>query len=139
MEQQTPIALIIVDDHAMIRQTWKMLLEKDPRINVVAECASGEEAIAMAALLQPDVLLMDINMQPINGFEATRTILQKNPQIKIIGVSINNQPSYARNMLDLGAKGYVTKNSSREEMIFAIFEVCNGKEYICKEIQQKMK
>lgn len=138
MEKQLPISLILVDDHAMIRQTWKMLLEKDSRIKVVAECASGEEAIAMAGSLQPDVMLMDINMQPINGFEATRTILLNNPQIKIIGVSINNQPSYARNMLELGAKGYVTKSSSREEMIFAIFEVCAGKEYICKEIIQKL-
>lgn len=115
-----------------------MLLEKDPRIKVVAECASGEEAITMAGALLPDVMLMDINMQPINGFEATRAILQNNPQIKVIGVSINNQPSYARNMMELGARGYVTKNSSREEMLFAILEVYNGKEYICKEIQQKM-
>lgn len=138
MEKQSPISLVIVDDHAMIRQTWKMLLERDPRINVVAECTSGEEAIATAGTLLPDVMLMDINMQPINGFEATRTIVQQHPQIKIIGVSINNQPSYARNMIDMGAKGYVTKNSSREEMITAILEVYNGNAYICKEIRQKM-
>jgi len=138
MEKENAISLILVDDHAMIRQTWKMLLERDSRINIVAECSSGSEAITMAEKLQPDVMLMDINMAPINGFEATRTIVQKDPSIKIIGVSINNQPSYARNMVDIGAKGYVTKNSSREEMLQAIIEVYNGGIYMCKEITQKM-
>ena len=138
MERETPITLILVDDHAMIRQTWKMLLERDRRITVVAECSSGEEAIRMADELRPDVMLMDINMAPINGFEATKAILQKNPQVHIIGISINNQPSYARNMLDIGAKGFVTKNSSREEMIHAITEVYEGRTYVCKEIEQKM-
>ena len=138
MERETPISLILVDDHTMIRQTWRMLLERDQRMVVVAECSSGEEAIRMAGELQPDVMLMDINMAPINGFEATRAILQRHPQIHIIGISINNLPSYARNMLDIGAKGFVTKNSSREEMIFAIMEVSQGRTYVCKEIEQKM-
>jgi two-component system, NarL family, invasion response regulator UvrY len=135
---KTPIRLAIVDDHEMVRQTWKMILQRHERIDVVAECASGEEAIECAGKLTPDVMLMDINMTPVNGFEATRRITAALPQIKIIGISINNQPVYARNMLQLGAKGYVTKNSSSEEMLSAIFAVNEGGHYLCKEIQEKI-
>jgi DNA-binding NarL/FixJ family response regulator len=77
-------------------------------------------------------------MHPIDGFEATKKILQQNPTLKIIGMSVNNQPSYARSMLQLGAKGYVTKNSSKEEMISAIIVVHNGGRFICEEVKQKM-
>lgn len=136
--QHAPIRVVLVDDHQMVRETWKMILETDRRIQIVGECASGEEAIHAAAALLPNIMLMDVNMSPVNGFEATRKIVKNFPAIKIIGVSINNQPSYARNMMQLGAKGYVTKNSPREEMIDAILQVARGKTYICKEILKKM-
>ena len=132
------IRVIIVDDHEMVRATWKMLLHEKQGIEVIAECASGAEAIELASTMQPDVMLIDVNMAPVNGFEATRKIHKAHPQIRIIGVSINNQASYARNMMQLGAKAYVTKNSSREEMIFAIMEVMKGKTYICKDMVGKM-
>jgi len=132
------IRLVIVDDHEMMRETWKMILQRHPHIEVIAECASGQEAIECAESQQPDIMLMDINMSPVNGFEATRKIARAHPEIKIIGLSINNQPTYARNMIQLGAKGYVTKNSSAEEMLEAISSVYQGKVYICREIQQKM-
>jgi DNA-binding NarL/FixJ family response regulator len=132
------IRLVIVDDHDMIRETWKMVLQSDTRLKVVAECASGEEAISCAKELQPDVMLMDINMSPINGFDATRAIAEAHPDIKIIGLSINNQPAYARHMIQLGAKGYMTKNSSKEEVVAAILAVMEGGVYICKEIVDKM-
>jgi DNA-binding NarL/FixJ family response regulator len=137
MEQQQ-IRVIIVDDHQMVRETWKMILQREEQINIIAECSSGGEAIEAAVALQPDVMLMDINMKPINGFEATRKILQDNPDIKIIGISINNQPSYVRNMLQLGAKGYVTKNSPKEEMVKAIIEVYHGGIYLCKDVRDNM-
>lgn len=130
-----PIRLVIVDDHVLMRETWKMVLQSDPRLVVIAECGSGEEAIHCAASAEPDVMLMDINMSPVNGFEATREIAKTHPKIKIIGLSINNQPAYARNMLQLGAKGYMTKNSPREEMVKAILTVVDGGIYICEEIK----
>jgi DNA-binding NarL/FixJ family response regulator len=133
-----PIKVVIVDDHQMVRETWKMILQRDERLYVIGECGSGEEAIASADSMQPDVMLMDINMYPMNGLEATKEISKKHPKIKIIGVSINNQPTYAKSMIQAGAKGYVTKNSSREEMIKAILEVNNGRTFICKEIEEKM-
>lgn len=133
------IRLVIVDDHAMMRETWKMVLQRDPRFEVVAECASGAEAISCADSVAVDVMLMDINMTPVNGFEATRKILKAHPEIKIIGLSINNQPTYARNMMQLGAKGYVTKNSPSAELMEAIVIVHSGRAYICKELEEKMK
>lgn len=131
------IRLVIVDDHTLMRETWKMVLQRDPRIRVIAECASGEEAIRCAGTDKPDIMLMDINMSPVNGFEATRKITKAYPAIRIIGLSINNQPAYAKNMLQLGAKGYVTKNSPSEELLEAIKTVFDGGIYICREIKDQ--
>ena len=133
------IRIVIADDHQMIREAWKLLLEQDDRFSIIAECRNGEEAINIAIEHCPDIILMDINMNPVNGFEATRKITEQCPGVKIIGISINNQPVYARNMLQFGAKGYVTKNSSKEEMIEAILEVHKGNVFICKEIKSRMK
>lgn len=136
--ESNPIRIVIVDDHPLVRQTWKQLLELDNRLIVIAECSNGEDAIDAADKHTPDIILMDINMHPVNGFEATRKIIKKNPSVRIIGMSVNNQPSYARNMLQLGAKGYVTKNSTKEEMIVAITTVHKGGQFVCKEVRQKM-
>lgn len=135
---QHTIKLVIVDDHKMVRETWKMILQKDHRIEVVADCNSGADAIACAQRLQPDIILMDVNMSPMNGLEATSCIIQENPNMKIIGVSINNEPSYVKNMMQCGAKGYVTKNTNRDEMLTAIMEVFKGNTYVCTEIRDKM-
>ena len=132
------IRVVIVDDHQLMRETWKMILQRDPRSEVIAECASGEEAIFCAENISPDIMLMDINMAPVNGFEATRKIAKTHPQVRIIGLSINNLPTYARNLMQLGAKGYVTKNSSSAEMLEAIITVHRGGSYICNDIRNQM-
>ena len=132
------IRIIIADDHQMIRETWKLLLEQDKRFHVVAECKNGAEAIRAANSMNADIILMDINMQPVNGFEATKKILKKTPSARIIGISVNNQPSYARNILQLGARGFVTKDSSKEEMIDAIMTVHSGGRFISHDVKQKL-
>src|SRR5258706_8789465 len=113
------IRIIIADDHQMIRETWKLLLEQDERFHIVAECSNGAEAIDAANTHKPDIILMDINMYPVNSFDATKKIIKEIPSARIIAMSLNNQPIYVRNMLQAGAKGYITKNSSKEEMITA--------------------
>ena len=128
------IKLIIVDDHFHVREAWSWVLNQVPRINVIAQCANGQEAIEAARRLQPDVILMDIHMQPVNGLEATRTIRGFAPGIKIIGVSVQAERSYVNEMLRSGANGYVTKNSSSTEMIAAIDAVIAGHTYLCEEI-----
>jgi two-component system invasion response regulator UvrY len=129
------IKLIIVDDHFHVREAWSWVLNQVPRLSVIAQCANGLEAIEAAKSLQPDVILMDINMTPVNGIEATRTIRAFAPHMKIIGVSVQAERSYVNEMLRNGANGYVTKNSPSTEMVMAIDEVLAGNTYICEEIR----
>jgi DNA-binding NarL/FixJ family response regulator len=130
-----PIRIILVDDHKLARESWSLLLGYEVGFEIVHECSNGEEAISYAKKLRPDVMLVDINMSPVNGFEVTRRVLAENPKIKIIGISVNNQPSYANRMLELGAKGFVTKGSPFDEVTFAITEVHRGQQYVCWEIR----
>lgn len=130
------IKLIIVDDHFHVRQAWSWVLNQVPRLNVIAQCANGQEAIEAAKNLRPDVILMDINMKPVNGIEATRSIREFAPDMKIIGVSVQAERSYVNEMLRNGANGYVTKNSPSTEMVMAIDEVLAGNTYICEEIRK---
>ncbi len=132
------ISIMIADDHKLIRETWSYILNNDPRFEVVAECGDSEEAVEMARQKRPQIILMDINMTPISGFEATEKIRKVSPASRIIGVSMHSQPAYAKKMLQIGARGYVTKNSSKEEMIKAILEVQNGNKYICDEIKNNI-
>jgi two-component system invasion response regulator UvrY len=129
------IRLIIVDDHFHVREAWSWVLNQVPRLNVIAQCANGQEAIEAARALQPDVILMDIHMTPVNGIEATRTIRGFAPDMKIIGVSVQAERSYVNEMLRNGANGYVTKNSPSTEMVTAIDEVLAGNTYICEEVR----
>jgi DNA-binding NarL/FixJ family response regulator len=129
------INILIADDHKLIRETWTYILNSDPRFQVVAECGDSEQAVELARQKRPHIVLMDINMTPINGFEATEKIRKVSPGSKIIGVSMHSQPAYAKKMLQVGARGYVTKNSSREEMFKAIMEVFRGNKYVCDEIK----
>ncbi|HEY0039573.1 MAG TPA: response regulator transcription factor [Flavisolibacter sp.] len=129
------ITILIADDHTLVRETWSFILNTDARFNVIAECGSGEEAVELAKQLRPNIVIMDINLPGINGIEATQQIRKFSPASKILGVSLHTQPTYARKMIQKGAMGYVTKNSSREEMFKAIIEVQNGRRYICDEIK----
>lgn len=129
------ISIIIADDHKLIRDTWSYILNNDERFEVLAECSNGEEAVEMAKQFRPRILLMDINMSPINGIEATQLVRKFAPATRVIGVSIHSQPAYVKKMLKIGASGYVTKNSPIEEMITAIIEVDHGNRYICNEVK----
>ena len=132
------IKVLIADDHKLIRDTWSYILNSDPRFQVIAECGDSEQAVEMTKLKRPHIVLMDINIMPISGFEATERIKRVSPTTKVIGVSMHSQPAYAKRMLQIGAKGYVTKNSSKEEMIRAILEVNEGSKYICEEIKNNI-
>jgi two-component system invasion response regulator UvrY len=129
------ISIMIVDDHTLIRETWSFLLGKNENFDVVAECGDGERAIELARDKRPDVVLLDINMAPMSGFDVLKMIRKYSPSSKIIGVSMHSQPAYAKKMLRLGAKGYVTKNSPRQEMLEAISEVSNNRVYVCQEVK----
>jgi DNA-binding NarL/FixJ family response regulator len=130
------ISILIADDHKLIRETWAYILNSDSRFEVIGSCSNSEEAVKMSKNKHPNVVLMDINMVPFSGIEATRQIRELSPKTFVIGVTMHSQPSYAKKMLQQGASGYVTKNSSKEEMVDAILEVSKGNKYLCEEIRE---
>lgn len=129
------IAVLIADDNPIMRKTLSRLIMDTDGLHLSGEASNGEEAITLARELSPKIILMDINMSPVNGFEATRKILKENPAAKIIALSLHKTTSYARNMLNLGARGYVTKSATHWEIIEAIFIVANGGRYIVKDMR----
>lgn len=129
------ITILLVDDHKLIRDSWSFILNSDVRFQVIGETSNADEAVEIARDKKPEIVLMDINMSPVNGFEATKLVRKYSPGSKIIGISMHSMPAYARRMLQIGAMGYVTKNSSKDELMSAIIEVHNGKKYICNEVK----
>jgi two-component system, NarL family, invasion response regulator UvrY len=128
------IKVVIADDHRLVREAWNLLLSRDKRLSIVAICESGDEVVEVCRTIQPHVVLMDINMEPVSGIEATRSIREFSDDIRIIGISVHTDLPYVNALMQAGANGYVTKNSSGEEMIRAIFLVMEGQQYYCKEI-----
>jgi two-component system invasion response regulator UvrY len=126
---------MIIDDHTLIRQTWHSLLTTVENFEIVAECGDGPLAIELAKNTRPNIVLLDINMAPMNGMEVLKMIRKLSPASKVIGVSMHSEPAYAKKLLRLGAKGYVTKNSPRQEMLDAISEVSKGNIYVCQEVK----
>lgn len=129
------ITVLIVDDHTLIRETWSFLLGRNENFEVIAEVGDGQKAIDIARDKRPNIVLLDINMTPLNGFDVLKMIRKQSPGSKVIAVSMHSQPAYAKKMLRMGAKGYITKNSPRQEMLDAIIDVQNGNTYICQEVK----
>ncbi len=95
------ISVLLVDDHKLIRESWNLLLSTDDRFEIVGETSDVEQATAVAASRKPQVVLMDINMTPVNGFEATKQVLKQSPHSQVIGVSMHSMPAYARRMFQV--------------------------------------
>ncbi len=129
------IRIVIIDDHTLIRQTWAFILNSDDRFDVAGETGNAEDGIELCRELRPDIVLLDINLPGMNGIEAAPLIRKYAPCTKIIGVSLHTQVAYARKLIQLGGSGYITKNSSRKEMILALLQVHSGKKYICEEMK----
>lgn len=129
------ITILLIDDHKLIRESWSFILSSDPRFHVIGATSDVEEAVEIVKAKKPKIVLMDINMNPINGFEATKLVRKFSPGSRIIGISMHSMPAYAKKMLQMGAMGYVTKNSSKDELLTAIVEVNNGKKYVCDEVK----
>jgi two-component system, NarL family, invasion response regulator UvrY len=129
------ISVLIVDDHTLIRETWSKLLSLYPQYQVIATTGDGQEAIDIARVQKPDLILLDINMTPLNGFDILKMVRKSSPASKVVSVSMHSQPAYAKKMLRGGAKGYITKNSTSDELIDGLNEVVAGKTYICKEVK----
>lgn len=132
------ISLIIVDDHRMIAEMWAELLSNSGHIEIVGLCENTDKAMELIKKKRPDLVIMDINITPLSGIDATKLIRKDSPGTKIIGVSMYTQPSFAKRMFKNGASGYVTKNSTKSEMVEAIDQVMSGQIYVCKEIKENL-
>ena len=134
-----PISILITDDHTLLRSALVLLFKLDSRFQVIAECKSGEEAIEKVKTVQPAIILMDINLPGMNGFEACEAILSDSPAVKILGLSMNAEPVYASKMISCGAMGYITKNSPPEELFEAVMTIYNNRKYVCRDVKEKLR
>ena len=128
------ISVLLVDDHELVRTGIKALLNASEDITVVGIAKSGEEAVYAVATLSADVVLMDVNMPGIGGAEACRRILQHNPEVKIIALTVHNDGPIPQQLFKLGVLGFISKGSPVDEMINAIRKVMAGGRYLCSEV-----
>jgi len=132
------INVLLTDDHELVRTGIRRLLEDSKQVKVVGEAECGEDSLQLAQSLNPDVILMDVNMPGIGGVEACRRILQRNPKQKIIVLTVHNEQTFPKRLLEIGAKGYLTKDCGIDEMIKAIKQVNSGGSYIASTIAQQL-
>ena len=124
--QNRDIKILLVDDHAIVREGYRALLEKQPGLQVVGEAADGAAAYARVQELAPDVVIMDLSMRGQGGLSAIPRILQRAPEVKILVFTMHENPAFALQASRAGAKGYVTKSSDPDVLIRAVYEVYRG-------------
>jgi len=124
--ERAPISVLLVDDHALVRQGFRRMLEDDPRITVVGEAGDGPEAIAAALEKKPDVIVMDYALPSMNGALAAQRILAALPDTAILMLSMHPEPVYVRRCLEAGARGYLLKNAMDLELVDAVKKLMRG-------------
>ena len=133
------IKTLIVDDHPMILYGLHSLLDDASDIEIVGEAANGYLAIERASELNPDVIIMDLAMPDMNGFEATRHILQRSPQMKVVALSMHSDSWNVNRAMEESMSGYLLKNCKAEELLKAIRTVSRGRTYFCPAIKRLLK
>jgi len=135
MEMAT-IRILLADDHTVVRDGLRALVEKQPDMAVVGEAADGRDTIRMAEEQTPDVIIMDIAMPNMNGIEATRRITASNPQTAVLILSMHQDESYVLRSLKAGARGYLLKESVRSDIIEAIRAVSQGRSFLTRKVSR---
>ena len=130
------IRILLADDHTVVRDGLRALLEKQPDMTVVAEAADGRESVRLAEEQAPDVVIMDIAMPNMNGIEATRRILAANPRTNVVMLSMHQDESYVLRSLKAGAKGYLLKDSLRSDVIEAVRTVAQGRSFLTRKVSK---
>ena len=128
------IKVLLVDDHAIMREGLRLLLEKMPEVEVVGEADNGFQAIELSKSSVPDIVVMDVGMPGLNGMEATSGILAHNPKVKVVALSVYSDRQYVLGMLEAGASAYVLKAAAGEELRRAIEAVANNKKYVSSQV-----
>ena len=124
------IRIMITDDHSMIREGLKNLLELDSEIEVIAEAENGEDCLKKLETITPDVLLLDINMPKMNGLEVLQNLKMRKSKINVLVLTVHNEVEYLMKAVDIGVSGYILKDSESSELKKAIFAIANGETYI---------
>jgi two-component system, NarL family, invasion response regulator UvrY len=130
--------ILLVDDHAIVREGYRSLLQKQPRLRVVAEAIDGATAYRLFKETQPDLVIMDLTMPGVGGFETIKRIRQWDPAARILVFTMHLNATYAVQAIRAGAKGYVTKSSPPEELLRAIFEVLRGRTATSADIDHEL-
>ena len=126
----TKLRLFLADDHTVVREGLKRLVEAEPDMDVIGESADGEESVEKIAELRPDVVLMDVSMPRMNGAQATRRLKSLCPEVSVLALTVHEDNSYVRELLSAGASGYVLKRAAAKELIQAIRAVALGGVYV---------
>jgi DNA-binding NarL/FixJ family response regulator len=124
------IRIVLADDHTILRQSLAKSFREESDIEIIGEAKDGRSTVELVKQLQPDMVVMDIQMPDLNGLEATRRIVKEFPQIKVLGLSMYSNDKYIREMFRAGASGYLLKNCSFEELVKAVRTIMNGKIFI---------
>jgi len=132
------IRVLLVDDHAVVRTGFRLLLQSQPEMSVIAEAESGEAACQRYLELQPDIVVMDLAMPGMGGLEALRRIRAHHPQARVLTLSAQDDPMHARRALREGALGFLSKRSAPEALIDAVTTVAAGQRYIDTSLAQKL-
>ena len=128
------VKIIIADDHKIMRDGLRNMLDKETGMEVVAEAKNGREAVRLAEQLRPDILIMDITMDDLNGMDATRAIVAKELGTKIIALSMHADKRFVAGMFEAGAMGYLLKDCAYDELLQAVRQVLGGRTYLCSMI-----
>ena len=132
----TTVRVVLADDHQIVREGLRLILNRHEDIQVVAEAQNGRTAVELARQTQPDIVVMDIAMADLNGIEATRQILHENPAVKVVGLSAYADRRYVLGMIEAGASGYVLKANAGEELVRAIRAAMVGTRYLTPEVAE---
>jgi DNA-binding NarL/FixJ family response regulator len=124
------IRILLADDHAVVRQGFRMILSAQSDLEIVGEAGNGREAIDLAASLRPDVVVMDVTMPELNGIEATRRLTADNPHVRVVALSMHKDSVYVREILRAGARGYLLKDSVADDLVAAVRAVAGGEGYL---------
>jgi two-component system response regulator NreC len=128
------IKIMLTEDHAMLREGLRGLIERQPDMDIVGEAKDGRAAVEMALTLKPDVIIMDVTMPDMSGIEATRQIKAQNPDIKIVALSAYDKPDFVLGMIKAGASAYLLKDNLFDELLKAIKATMEGQSYLCPEV-----
>lgn len=132
------LQVLLVEDHEIVREGVRLLVESQDDMNVVGEAANGEVAVKIVGELAPDIILMDVSMPELNGLKATKRIKKNHPEIKILALTRHTDDGYIQQLIQAGANGYVLKQSAPNELINAIRAVADGKAYLDPALTEKI-